>query len=63
MDALLHLRLSFIMPCQLKFSYVLKRDQHWGLRHAICDRDFNEKTESKEEDVYNPEEYKYHLNA
>ena len=63
MDELRHLRLSFVMPCQLKFSYVLKREQQWGLCHAICDRDFNEKTHPKDADVYNPEEYKYHLNA
>lgn len=56
-EALVHLRLNLITPCQLKFSYVVRRKGIWGLRHAICDRN-NEQTNC--EDAYNPEETKYH---
>ena len=38
MDAVVHLRLNLIMPTQLRYNYVIKKKNDWGLRHAICER-------------------------
>lgn len=60
-NALVHLRLNLVMPCQLKFSYIIKSNGKWGLRHAICNRD--DQVEQDGEDSYNPEEFKYHQDS
>lgn len=37
-EAVLYLRLNLVMPCQLRFDYVIRRKKQWGLCHAICER-------------------------
>lgn len=50
-QALVHLRINLIMPCQIKYSYVIRKKGVWGLRHVICDQSTEEE---KGEDIYNP---------
>ena len=59
--ALVHLRLTMLMPCQLKPAYVVRVGEQWGLRYAVCNR--SEVVLEGGEDTYNPEEYAYHEDA
>ena len=59
--ALVHLRLTMLMPCQLRPSYVVRVGKQWGLRYAVCSRD--SEMQEKGDDTYNAEEYDYHDNA
>jgi hypothetical protein len=37
-DAIVCLNFNQIFPCQIKLSYVIKRNGKWGLRHVVCER-------------------------
>jgi hypothetical protein len=60
-EAVVYLRMNLIMPCQLKFSYIIRCNGRWGICHAICER--SEEMIKEDEDSYNPEEYIFHLDS
>lgn len=61
LDAILYLRMNLIMPCQLRFEYIVLQKNRWGLCHAICER--AEEVAHENDDSYNPEEYIFHLDS